>query len=256
MVVTRYVFVHKLAENQYLLVNSLTGAVDVVEEYVIQAFSVIRRGETPELPEDTTCHLKGRGYLYPSRSDEEAIVQRVIELNEKLRATKQAICFVMCPTTTCNLRCPYCFEPHKMHAERRLMTPEQVEKAFGALDQIRLMRPEMPDATINLFGGEPLLPFTKGVVALIMAGAADRELPVSITSNGTYAAAFLEILQPHRDRILFDISIDGVKEIHDQRRVTASGAGTFDSISRILGIYAGEGLEPVRKIPCQCFSCY
>jgi uncharacterized protein len=101
----------------------------------------------------------------------------------------------------------------------------------------------MPHASINLFGGEPLLPATRGIVARIMAETATRDLPVSITSNGTHAHHFINILRPYREHILFDISMDGVKEIHDQRRITASGAGTFDRISTNLQLLLVEGFR-------------
>lgn len=243
MVVTRYMFVYKLAEDRYLLINSLTGAVDVVEKDVMRAFADVRRGKPPALGDGEIQGLRARGHLYDSRADEDALVDRVVALNDRSRAATQSICFVVCPTVSCNLRCPYCFEPHKMHEEGRLMSAEQVEQAFFALDAIRRARPDMPQASLNLFGGEPLLPSTRRVVADILERAAARNLPISITSNGTYAHFYVDLLRPHRDRILFDISMDGPQEIHDKRRITVKGTGTFDRISENVGILLEEGFQ-------------
>src|SRR5207249_704372 len=110
-----------IADAKYLLINSLTGAVDLVDKKVIQAFSAIRRGAVFDLPEDTILALSSRGYLYPSGSEEEALVERAAEFNEQFRARNQALCFVLCPTVSCNLRCPYCFEPHALHKTRNII---------------------------------------------------------------------------------------------------------------------------------------
>jgi len=238
MIVTRYVFPYRITDGRYLLINSLTGAVDLVDRTVIKAFSDIRHGAEPGLPEDAIASLHSRGYLYQSRAEEDALVDRAARLNEQFRADSQALCFVLCPTVSCNLRCPYCFEPHAMHATRNLMSFEQIDLAFAALDAIRARRPDIPKATINLFGGEPLQPFTRPAVARIVERAAARDLPISITSNGSYTDLFLSILAPYRDRIMFDISIDGLKDIHDARRFDAQGQGSFeritDNVSQLL----------------------
>ncbi len=243
MVVTRYLFVYRLEGERYLLINSLTGAVDVVETDVLRAFAAIRRGHAPALTDDELSSLLSRGHLYASRTDEQAQVERLVALTESTRARSQAICFVLCPTVSCNLRCPYCFEPHKMHEDGRVMTLEQVEKAFVAVDEIRSTRPDIPEASLNLFGGEPLLPSTRHVVAKMLEGAAARELPISITSNGTHAHVFVDLLRPYRDRILFDISMDGPQEIHDQRRITVNGSGTFRRISENVGLLLSQGFR-------------
>lgn len=121
------------------------------------------------------------------------------------------------------------------------MTDDQVALAFEALDRIRAMRPDQPRASINLFGGEPLLPITERAVALILKGAADRDLGVTITTNGTHIARYLDLLRPYRDHLYFQITMDGVKDIHDTRRITAGGTGTFDLITKNIGTLVQEG---------------
>lgn len=165
MVVTRFVFTYQLGDGNYLLINSLSGAVDIVEENIVSAFAALRRGEPWSLDAATADGLAQRGYLHESRAAEQQIVDRVAELTRRRRQVEQSICFVLCPTMTCNLRCPYCFEPHKLHEKGGLMTTEQVEQAFAALDTIRASRDDIVQASVNLFGGEPLLPNTRGVVA-------------------------------------------------------------------------------------------
>lgn len=243
MVVTRFVFTYKLDEARYVLLNSLSGAVDIVGEEVTRAFDAIRRGKPHSLSDETVAELSDRGYLYPSRAEEDTVIQRLVEFTQRRRILEQQICFVLCPTMTCNLRCPYCFEPHTMHEKGGLMTDEQVEKAFFALDRIREMRADFRDASINIFGGEPLLPNTRRAVTDMLARAAERDMPVAITTNGTYAHLFLSILAPHKERIMIDVTMDGIKEIHDKRRVLPTGKGSFDRISDNISLLLAEGLR-------------
>lgn len=59
----------------------------------------------------------------------------------------------------------------------------------------------------------------------------------------TNVAGCLDILRPHRDNISFSITIDGVKEVHDRRRITVSGKGTFDRISDNVDLLLAEGFR-------------
>lgn len=243
MIVTKYVFTHKLSDSKYVLINSLTGAVDVVEEHVVQSFKDIRRNRPHQLLPNEIDELRDRGYLYNEAAEEKVIVDRLLEWIRNYRAETQPLAFVICPTMACNLRCPYCFEPHKLHETSQVMTLEQVEQAFRAVDEIRAKRTDLPRASYNLFGGEPLLPTTKEVVALVVERGRERGLKGSVTTNGTFINQYVEILKPYREDLIFQITMDGVKEIHDQRRITAGGKGTFDQISENIQLYLDEGFN-------------
>ncbi|MDR0268157.1 radical SAM/SPASM domain-containing protein [Paenibacillus sp.] len=240
VVVTRYVFIHKM-KDRYLLLNSLTGAVDIVEERMIDAIREIRDGHPHSLSHTEVAFLMERGYLYRELSDEEAVVNRLVEWSANHAREHSPITFIFCPTMACNLRCPYCFEPHKMHENSQVMTLEQVDFAFAAMDSIREQRADLPRASFNLFGGEPLLPTSKHVVERIMLKAEDRGLVGSVTTNGTFIDEYIDILFPYRQNLIFQITIDGTKEMHDKRRITAGGKGTFDKITQNITLYLEKG---------------
>ncbi len=42
--------------------------------------------------------------------------------------------YVICPTYTCNFRCPYCFESHSLHEKITALTEEQLQAVMQAID--------------------------------------------------------------------------------------------------------------------------
>jgi len=117
------------------------------------------------------------------------------------------------PTAGCNLKCAMCFVRFT-----RSGPDLGIEEWKKIIDQVKIFRPR-----IHLSGGEPFL--YKDIIALIeytrRAG-----LFLHITTNGTF-------LEKSADAILklgvnqIDISIDGLKETHDQVRGVS---GTFDKV--------------------------
>ncbi|QDX93399.1 hypothetical protein EEL30_14500 [Brevibacillus laterosporus] len=94
MIVTHYLFQHKLDEGNYLLLNSLTGAVDVVEQHVITGLKQIRQhGTFPFSPKEHFFLLE-RGYLYEDRTDEKKVVDQLIAWSRKHRDEHTPITFV------------------------------------------------------------------------------------------------------------------------------------------------------------------
>jgi MoaA/NifB/PqqE/SkfB family radical SAM enzyme len=138
------------------------------------------------------------------------------------------------PTAGCNLKCAMCFTRFT-----RSSPDLGIEEWRKVVDQLKKFRPR-----IHLSGGEPFL--YKDILPLIeyirKAG-----LFLHITTNGTFLEEYAEaILKSSVNQI--DISIDGLKETHDQVRGVA---GTFDkvlsSLDKLKRAKAGQPL-PVIKL--------
>ncbi len=128
----------------------------------------------------------------------------------------------------CNLKCSYCFNNDK---ENILMSPSV---ALDALDFFFEKFPNGEKYFVDLSGkGEPLL--NKEVickVALYCHKKSDelmREVLPMLVCNGTLLSKenvnFLQELG-----VLFGVSLDGSKSVHDLYRKDKDGNGTFDTI--------------------------
>ncbi len=142
-------------------------------------------------------------------------------------------------TSKCNLSCAYCIfggdYANQDEMNQQQMTWDTAQKAMDFfLPQIR----KDGQLRLDFFGGEPLLafPLMKRIVNSMTKKMHQRnqELMVAVTSNGTVLnEEIIDFLIRHN--VLFQISIDGEKEIHDaNRKFKNSNTGTFDTIMKNL----------------------
>ena len=131
------------------------------------------------------------------------------------------------PTPFCNVDCDYCYLPDRSNRGR--MTLDTLRAALMNVFRSACLGPEL---TIVWHAGEPLvveIDFYREAIALARE-LAPPGLAVthSIQTNGTL------ITPEWRDFFIASgvrvgISIDGPKPIHDARRRTRGGGGTFDN---------------------------
>lgn len=135
---------------------------------------------------------------------------------------------ILFPTEQCNFRCVYCYEDFKVG----LMKPEVIAGVKALLSR-RLH--ELDFLEIHWFGGEPLLAkkiifdISSHVISL-MTQRRELKYEANITTNGF----LLDIptfrrLASHGFRV-FQISLDGERETHNQTRMGMNGTNTFDAI--------------------------
>lgn len=152
---------------------------------------------------------------------------------------------ILMPTEACNFRCVYCYEDFRF----KRMEPWVVRGVKALLSR---RAPGLRSLEISWFGGEPLL--AADVVEEIMLHVRDLlvrhtgiRLAADMTTNGSLAdpAMFRRMLDLGVSD--FQVSVDGPREWHDRRRVTAGGRGTYDRIwGNLLAMRATSGAFAVQ----------
>jgi uncharacterized protein len=132
-------------------------------------------------------------------------------------------------THDCNLRCPYCFTGKKFD---RAMTAETGKRTAEFV--IDYAKQHGQRAVFSFFGGEPMMAWDvlREVVlhAEQVARAAGVVALFRMNTNGLLIKdEHLRFFEEHE--LIFILSIDGDREMHDLERVTASGAGSFDALA-------------------------
>lgn len=140
----------------------------------------------------------------------------------------KSLSLIILPTEKCNFRCTYCYETFdigrmadsKVNAIKKL-----IASRMGNINMLRL----------NWFGGEPLIASDIVLELSEFAKEACRENGVSfvsgeITTNGSLLSKdLLENLITVNQRI-FQISLDGWQDGHNQTRKNGSSEGTFNTV--------------------------
>lgn len=191
----------------------------------------------PEIPETYQRILLQRGYLtYLTREEE---LQRFTMFADDLKAQASAPSYVLMPTYNCNLRCFYCFQDHMRTKPEfsyllKRMTHPMVDRIFDAMPQIEALHGFAPEdgfvRPVSLFGGEPLLRENRDLIDHILQRAKQGGTQTcAVVTNGTDLDAYEDILGPAGLTPL-QITLDGIPEEHDKRRVYADGQGSFDRI--------------------------
>lgn len=221
-----YTLVVDLGEGRALVMHQPNGRVDEMPIKYARQIECC----ADEMPADLRAYAEAAGYLTRmSEAEEEAwFVRRVQELEQSTETMFAAPLFSFVTTYSCNLACSYCFQANTgmRTAPVRQMS---VDVARECLEVVRNAPRHRQRAVVELFGGEPLLPNLREVVELIVLECESMGYITRATTNGTHLHRFADLLGPNRIAEL-QISIDGSREYHDQRRIPINGQPTFDTI--------------------------
>jgi len=211
-----------------VLWNPLSGAMDLVDASIAEA---VQRRELRALSSSQVELLVNRGYIYARKEEETARLSQLFKAYNMAYAEK-AMAFVLIPTYRCNLACPYCFQSADQHAESDIMSEELVDLAFDAMAVLANEKLWGKGKTLGLFGGEPLIAERRqmGIVEYILRQAKHEGFRhIKIITNGFDIAAYFDMLSEFEVDTL-QLTLDGPRPIHDARRRTRDGAGSFDRV--------------------------
>lgn len=133
------------------------------------------------------------------------------------------------PTRQCNFRCVYCYED----LQDKYMTDSVYRNLLTYIDK-SLEKNLHSAVQINLFGGEPFLPFDKVIAFLKQAKEICKNHDVPFTASAT---TNFSLVTPERFDALatvncefFQITLDGLALTHDARKCKADGSPSFETI--------------------------
>jgi uncharacterized protein len=241
---SKYNYCHRLDEKYTFINNFLTGALDLIETGI---WEDLLGGDSSRGDLSPLSDLIERGYFYKDPLEEDRLFEKLFR-NYQKKAGQRPVKYVICPTYTCNLRCTYCFEKDLPENPSRDMDENMLESALESIKAVS-GRIDRKISAVELFGGEPLLPRNKNSVAKILGFAAANGAKVTIVTNGVFAGDFIDIFEPVRDNIeMLQITIDGPEGIHDKRRKTSSGKGSFSQISKSISGLLDAGINTNARV--------
>ncbi len=200
----------------WLLVNLLAGQADLLDADTAARF---QRGELLD-PEA----FAAKGYLVEPAEEARRYAAAKEKFAEGQKDDEVQLFFV--PSYACNFGCSYCFQDE--YAPQKTHDPDAVIDAFFSyVDDTFAGRRKY----VTLFGGEPLLdtPKNRHVVEKLIEGTKARGLDLAIITNGYSLESYVPLLQTGRIREV-QVTLDGPRAMHDQRRSLKGGGPTFDRV--------------------------
>ena len=242
---SNYLLIEKNNNGRYIIFSTVTRAVVLLEEREFQRLSL---GKTEGLfSENEIEELIRKHILVDKDLNEDNYID--FELHYDRLTTKTFTSFVAL-STLCNFSCVYCYEKGQVKKCNR-MSHSDIDKLVKWYDE-RLTAGDYDCCHVELYGGEPLLFFEDLCYFLnLLKKVLDRRsicLKLGMISNGYLLdqekAAYLANMGLEE----IQITIDGIREVHNSRRPLKTGAGTFDQILANIQRNQGMGFTFVIRI--------
>ncbi|MGD9202110.1 MAG: radical SAM protein, partial [Chitinispirillia bacterium] len=246
------VFVDTIFEDEVFLFQGYTKAVDIVPTHIANLLRNDKKEIDGSVFGGDFEQLYKRGYLMKaSWQYERDGVVKLINSSIKKEQNKALPDLMIMPTYACNLACPYCFEKEARNSKQKhnTISAEMVDKAFSSyFNYASELGIDIEDyrkyegLNFSFYGGEPFLRANREVVEKMVTRAAKEGMYISAITNGTQLDAYEDLMGPG---LISDmqISLDGVKETHDKRRITVDGKGTFEKIMRNIELALNKGVH-------------
>ncbi len=240
MQLSNYEIIMPLDDSRYLLVNGLYYAFDVVD---LAEGKALADGKFELIADEERKRLLARGHLTESPTDEIEDLKFMAGFYRNYYAESNLDLLIL-PTYDCNFRCPYCFERHRLSRGHewlcRTMSHEMVDAIFKAVEKEK--QRGVKARSCMLYGGEPFLKKNKELVRYIVQKASDAEMTLSAVTNGYDLDHYTDLLEEYHFESI-QISLDGIKEDNDRRRVYSGGGGSFEKILENTELAASKGIK-------------
>ncbi|MBQ6265691.1 MAG: thioether cross-link-forming SCIFF peptide maturase [Clostridia bacterium] len=238
--------IHQYKLNGYnIVIDTASGAVHSVDDVAYDAISMFENNSRDEItkallqkysdkPDVTSEEINDLLDDIQTLSDEKKLFTKDIyegqAFNLKMRnPVVKALCLHV--SHACNLNCEYCFAAQgKYHGKSALMSFEVGKKALDFLVAASGTRTNLE---VDFFGGEPLMNFDVVKRLVEYARSIEKEhgknFRFTLTTNGVLIDDdVIDFCNRECHNVV--LSLDGRKEIHDSKRPTPSGGGSYDLI--------------------------
>ena len=211
--------------DQVIIFNMISRALILISK---DEFNIIRNNpKTSIIDEKTRTELEKNSILVNRNLNEEDVL--LYNVN-RWKHNQKILSIFISFTSQCNLQCSYCYQDSS-NKKNTFLTLDNWKIMFSHIKR-KLVTHDIREVSIVLFGGEP----TVNMDILIQAVNDIHSLRTKRTSinmalitNGTLINNDI-LLSVINNINMIQITLDGVKDLHDKRRVDRAGLGTFDTI--------------------------
>lgn len=232
-------------EEPYFVANTFTGSEMQMEK---EEYFAVKNLQLDYFDNKTVMMLEEAGIIVESSCNELQLVLDAYHTCKYDRGNKNKHMQVtIAPSLFCNFNCPYCYE----RRTTARMSREILQQTYLFIEE-RVKKSRISDLNICWYGGEPLLQMKmiEQLSKMLISFCESRgvEYQASMITNG-YCVTEEVAEQLVRLKVnKMQITIDGDKETHDQRRILANGKGTYDVIEKNIFLLADRGIQVAVRV--------
>jgi uncharacterized protein len=190
-------------------------------------YNSLVNGKFEKINEGIFNELCDNEFIVPANQDEFRYVEQ--QFHKKSSEQSDTLYFVIHPFAGCQLNCHYCGQKHQSSA----LNDEDIPNILARVTT-KIEKKPYKILKIGWFGGEPVIgiEFIKKLTPFLRAIAEQHNCRYvsKMVTNGQLLTAGKFATLFENGVTKFEITIDGPKEIHDKRRITKTGYGSFDDI--------------------------
>ncbi len=218
------------ANNTFYAVNLLYKTYDKINGKAYEKF-IANDFETMDIDERT--YFIARRYIDTHDCD-----------YEKYMSTSTYESIYITFSYACNLKCVYCFEAQ--NNKTLFMKKNIFEEMIIYISDIS----KETKTKIVFYGGEPILLSNIDYINDIMYRFKNNSnVFFEFITNGTSIEMVDDIIENYKNKISkLIITIDGIKQVHDSRRMYKNGTGSFDKIINSLKILNNRGMRVTVRV--------
>ena len=231
---SRYNVVATGPDGETLLYNTANGSFAALSP---EAAAAYRRGTCPDKK------LAQAGF-FTERSPEEELEQ-VRERHRAQRTSADELALTIAPTYACNFKCPYCYEAHH-DTSKGIMSREVLDATCAFVEQ-RFAQAPFGRLYVEWYGGDPSLcldivrDFSKRLIAFAEANDVFYDA-MMLTNCNLIDATAVELLAGARVSEVF-VTIDGLEDAHNKRRVSATGSNSYAKNIEAIRLLTARGIR-------------
>ena len=238
-------------DNEVIMINLINGATYIIEKDI---YKKIISNDFNKLDQIIIDSLLERKYLFENDVEYKEFITSVDNKIEELEK-KATPNFLVVPSYACNLQCIYCYEQTYMIKGTTDIDPlKMVDLQFERIDKIMEVYENKygkatDDIRITIMGGEPLLRCNVKTITYIFEQTKKRNYTLDIVSNGVDLNYYIDLFNEYKDTLdHIQITVDGIKEVHDKRRIFRDGRGSFDLIMNNIHLSIDNEITIVLRV--------
>lgn len=246
MYVSKYNLSFKV-QNEMLLFNPLSGAIDIVDERVIDTLESLKNDKNiPNYDDRLIGNLQKRGYIFSNKKDEDERLQELYQAYQDWMALTPRN-FVLSTTYSCNLNCKYCFQAQKRKLYKDVpvyMEEDMLNKAFDFMVKINEEILTTGRSEITIYGGEPLQADKrhKAIIKLALERSKKHNFWILVITNGADLIEYVDMFVEYEAGEI-QVTLDGPRKVHNRRRPFTDGRESFDRIVEGIDAALARGLR-------------